>query len=277
MPRIACIRSAVPKYDEKIVAKAMEKGFACKLNLARSIGWLSESEATSIHCLHKFRNTAYHQGLRHERLLHSLTTFYVITACTVLSGYKPSGWWLSSSDVIAYRAVKYIGGSREPDAFLAAWERLRSVAQSLRTDLIADLTADLESTIDDFDRALAFLSASGRGLTRDEQIVDSQAWHLVFTEKGRAFAAAIGCSDDMHPILIVERIAEAYPWPIKKDPVPSWEQQLDILRSERDEHAALNKYCQFMKRTDALRSAVRWSARELDREIQRRIDLARGK
>jgi hypothetical protein len=276
----ALYRFSGPKYDEKTVAEAMRRGFDRKVKLARSIGLLSEDQATSIRHLHQFRNAAYHQGQRHEGLLRSLTVFYFLNACTMLSNYEPSMWHSSSRDIIPYRAVKYIGTAPflRPDDFKPAWTRLCGVAKSLGTRLIADLADDMQSTIEDFDSALEFLAInSPRGLTRNQHIVDCQAWQFVFTKAGRAFAAQIGCNDGMHPIHIVERVTAAYPWPDVSDPVANWLRQLAALRAERNEHAALNKYCQYMERTDALRTTIQRSASELDHAIQEQIDAARGK
>jgi len=94
--------------DPKIEA-ALGPRFDAKLQLAQSTGLISNDICESIRCLHVFRNTAYHRGLRHEGILHSLALFYFKNACTVLEGYSPLFWSSSSRDQISHRAMKYLG------------------------------------------------------------------------------------------------------------------------------------------------------------------------
>jgi len=46
---------------------------------------LSQESCDSILNLHGFRNTAYHQGQRHEAILRSIAVFYFINAATFSS------------------------------------------------------------------------------------------------------------------------------------------------------------------------------------------------
>jgi hypothetical protein len=62
--------------DEKTsssIEHALREKFEDKVKLARDIGLLSQEYSDSIKYCHSFRNTAYHQGIRHEGILHSLT------------------------------------------------------------------------------------------------------------------------------------------------------------------------------------------------------------
>jgi len=58
------------------VAAALGPYFDAKVRLARSKKLVSDEVCDSLQYLHSFRNTAYHRGLRHEGILHSLMLFY---------------------------------------------------------------------------------------------------------------------------------------------------------------------------------------------------------
>ena len=51
--------------------------------------------------LHSYRNKAYHQGIKEERIIHSLAIFYLITVCSILKDYKPIGISSSSTDKLS--------------------------------------------------------------------------------------------------------------------------------------------------------------------------------
>ena len=268
------------KYDTKIIEEAIGQQFDKKVKAATKLGLLDEQLKDSLLYLHQFRNTAYHQGLRHERILHSLALFYFINACDVLTAYKPQFWSWSSNDKISHRARKYIG---EPnflsteDVFQDAYRRLKDVAESMGDRLIESLSEDIGKTIDSTDYSLDFLSKdSPEPKSRNHIVVDAQAWPVAFTDEGKEFARNNGCREEnVHHY--VEWIAKNYPWQIKTDPIPSWRNRKEILSKEKDKHKALKKYCDFMKQTEEIRTKIDDAAAQLDAYIQQQIDIMRGK
>ena len=271
-------RHSKPQYDPELIAKALGNRFAPKVALAAAQGLLTAEEADSVRSLHSFRNIAYHQGRRHERILHSLTALYLRIACSVLSKLQVSS--SSSADEIPLRALKHIGNASLANAseqFGRAWERVSYLAEELGKSLISDLADDMESTIDEFDGALDFLATDGpKPQSRDEVILDSQSWELAFTDEGREYAADRGYVPS-HRLLLVDWLKTNYPWAARSDPLPSWRSRLKSLQGETNNHAALKKYDGFMRSTEDLRRAVTSSAIALDAEIQHQIDVARGK
>ena len=98
-----------PKYDAKLIEKALGQNFDNKAKVASKLGLIDNSLCESILNLHSFRNTAYHKGLRHEGILHSLAIFYFRNVCDLLKSYNPRYWSWSSADKVSYRARKYLG------------------------------------------------------------------------------------------------------------------------------------------------------------------------
>lgn len=233
-----------PKYRAKDLQLAVGRNFEPKVKFAKKLGMITQESCDSILNLHGFRNTAYHQGQRHEAILHSIAVFYFITACDVLLNYSPRFWSWSSNDKLSHRARKYIGkaplGDHE-ERFHSAFRRLRDVALSMKEDLVGDLHDDMAETIDLVDGAINFL---GTNTTRDR---------------------------------IVNRLIKNYDRRTKTDPIPGWKKRLATLKSEKNYHLALKRYCDFMKQTEDIRKIILESAAELENYIQMQVDIARGK
>ena len=269
-----------PKYDHKLIAKALSRSFDKKAKAARDLGLIDDEHCTSLLHLHSFRNTAYHQGQRHEAILHSLAIFYFMNACDLLKEYKPNFWSSSSQDSYSHRALKYIGPIKSIDhniAFNSAFIRLREVADSLDFDLVGALSADMESTIDYMDEMISFLeTGSPKIRTRSEVIVDVQVRSFAFTEKARKFAIDNGWRKNSIGEYL-DWLAKNYNWQVKSDPINSWCRRLTALRQQTNHHKALKHYCNFMNQTVELRSKIEESADALDSYIQQQIDQSRGK
>lgn len=267
------------EVDPKKVKQALGRRFDRKVSLARATGLIDEEMQTSLLNLHSFRNTAYHQGRRHESVLHSLALFYFDCVCRVLGSYRPRYWMSSTADEYSHRAVKYLGNPglhNAPEQFEGAFSRLAEVSRSIASDLKADLAADLEATIDDFDQALDFI---GEGHptkpTREEALKRAQMTAAHTSDEAYELAEEHGVKPGRPGF--AELLLEHYPWPVSADPVPSWRaRQVKLGRTEND-HAVLAMYCDFMRQTEALRECVTDLAAEVDGYIQHQIDMMLGK
>lgn len=274
-------RFSEPRNDPKLVAAALGQRFDSKIKLARSTKFLSDAVCNSIQYLHSFRNTAYHRGLRHDGILHSLALFYFKNACVVLANHSPMVWSSGSRDRISHRAAKYLGkiGLMAPkSAFDAAWERLRQVADTMSDSMISDLHSDMKETIERTNSSLDFLTENDFGEQKDRSaiVISCQAWPFAFTDAGKKYAV-----ENRGPTSTiqdhVEWISSNYPWPIKSDPIPGWLKRLDSLKLEKDPHIALKKYCDFLNQTEEIRSSINEAEYQLDSHIQQLVDEARGK
>lgn len=269
-----------PKNDSKIVAEALGQSFEAKVRLARSTSMIPAKVAESIKYLHGFRNTVYHQGRRHEGILHSLAIFYFQNACSVLEGFEPMWWSTSSQDRISHRAIKYLGAPKLFDhrkVIANTCARLRQVGNSLGQTMIADLHADMSKTIESVDEMIDFLATNAQQITsRKEAIIEAQVWPFAFSDEGKRWAKNNGCPTNTVDGYLDWFIAK-YPWPVPSDPISSWRKRLDSLKAEKDLNVALKKYCDFMHQTEDFRSKIDESASQLDAYIQQQIDSSRGK
>jgi hypothetical protein len=271
---------STPKNDPKMVTAALGQNFEAKVRLARATDMIPASIAESIQYLHGIRNTVYHQGRRHEGILHSLALFYFQNACSVLEGFKPMWWSTGSKDRISHRAIKYLGTPNlfdHRETIASACARLRQVGTSLAHTLVADLHMDMEETIERVDGLIDFLATeSPQTKSRRKAIIAAQAWPYAFSEEGKTWARDHGCTTDTVGGY-VDWLSAKYPWPIRADPIASWRKRLESLKGEKNLDAALKKYCDFMRQTEDFRSQIDESASQLDSYIQQQIDIARGK
>jgi hypothetical protein len=261
-----------PRYDPKSVTAALGPFFDAKIKLARATKLVTDELAETLQYLHGFRNSAYHLGARHDGILHALALFYARSACQLLGTYRPLFWSTSSRDRIPYRAVKYLGEVKAVspiEAFKLAWQRLGDVAAHHGDMLIADLHADMTRTIDLADEQVTFLSQhpEPNGTPREQVVIDCLLWPTAFSEEGDKYAVAHGGPAPMTPEYLTW-ITQNYPWPVRTDPIPSWRKRAAAVAGERNSHAALKKYCEFMKQTEALRAAIETSASQLEGYIQ---------
>jgi hypothetical protein len=268
-----------PKYDSNEIQRAIGPNFDNKVKFAAKYSLISNEICESILYIHTYRNTAYHQGLRHEEILHSLAVFHLINACTLLINYKPRIWCWSSKDKLSHRARKYLGDFKldASEAFQSGFQRLLVVVKCIDEDLVQDLYRDMSETIAYIDRAINFLANdSPQKKTRDQVILDAQAWPFAFTDEAKKFASEYGCKEDSIEGY-VNWISKNYDWSIKSDPIPSWTKRLNILKKEKNYHKALKRYCDFLRQTEDIRSKITDSAAKLDAYINHLIDVARGK
>lgn len=269
------------RHDPKAVEKALGQHFEAKVKFAAKLSLVDQATADSVLYLHAFRNTAYHRGLRHEGILHSLAIFYFRCTCALLIAYEPRSWSWGSSTAPSHRAKKYLGTSPyyglPNDRFRAAYLRLSEVADDMPDNLVEDLARDVTSTVDSVDSAIEFLSTdSPQPMSRDAVVRHSQAWASASTPEAQQFARENGCTASTIGGY-VSWLQEHYRFAFPVDPIPSWRSRVASLRGERDYHQALKKYCEFMRQTEDFRATIQESAAQLDGYIEQQVDEARGK
>ena len=268
----------IPEDFREALQAALGRHFEPKVKFAKRTGFLNEDVAHSIVTLHSYRNQLHHRGLMHEEILHCLAMFYFRIACDVMERQPHMGYSWGSRTVIPMRAIKYLGTLpiKDPHKTVpAAWSRLREVGTAIPYDLSTDLQAQLAGVISETDELLGYLAKGHTGgMSRDEAAMDAQGWHVMFSDKGKAFARKNPC-----PAKTVQGVADwfrdNYPFDVKRDPIPAWTKRLEGLKSEKDEHKLLKKYHDFMQRTEDFREALSSSVAAFDAEVDRQIDAAR--
>jgi len=167
----------------------------------------------------------------------------------------------------------------ESDDFPKACRRMETECGHKKGETIQALADHMDRIITESDTDLDIVAQGvyvDQEKTRDQAIVESQTWPLAFSTEGRDFAKANGFSGKTMPELI-EWLGQHYPLRFKRDPIPGWKKQSQRLRSKGNPHTALENYAAFMEHTAKIREALNELALAAEAEIDRLIDMRRGK
>jgi len=263
------------KIDKKLLNKALGQNFNDKIKLALDQNFINEDIANSIRELHIYRNTAYHQGLRHESILHSLTKFYFKIICTVLDGYPSMGWSSSSDDKISFRALKYLGhdiDAKRPESFQDSWKTLHKIIDNMDNNFVNDLCHDMEETINLTDDYIDYLVENDRNKhSRDEVIINIQVWAIAFLEEGKKIALEHNCQG-LSVQDYVNCIKAHYKPEYSRDMIPNWKKRLKTMINSKNAYSVFEKYINFIKQSESIRLKIDNSVAQLDQYINEEID-----
>lgn len=262
--------------------KAMGRSFDAKVGFARVEGGLSDAAAQTILAMHEFRNELYHIGLQHDAIFPELASFYFDVTARYLATYTPDGLWYSSDMVLPERSKKYFKGTFpfpvDVEDFGKACHRLVELNAFEPAALIRSLADHLDQLIEEQDTCISIV-ADGvyekQRMTRDRAVVELQAWRLALSEEGLAFARERGFQGNL--LQLASWLADHYSFRIKRDPIASWRKRAARLRAGGDPYRAFATYNSFMAETAEIREQLSSAASQVEEEIDRLVDQARGK
>jgi hypothetical protein len=260
--------------------RALGQHFDSKVRFAKLLGKLSDESGESILIFHSFRNEVYHIGVQHEAVLPTVADFYFKVACDFLGNYVPPFLSWGSDQKLPERAQKFFSGHRTfpgtAEQFQKACLTLGAGAADIMSSVAEVLADHMEEVVEDQDTAIDLAATGGPNQrSRDEVIVDCQAWTLAFSEEGKKFTRENGWPGGSvfdH----VKWIAQNYPLKFRRDPIPAWVERVEGLRREQNPHGALKKYRAFMDQTADIREKLDEAARAVDAYIDGEIKRMRG-
>lgn len=281
--RQSWMRESKLEFERELNA-ALGRHFDAKVKLARLLGHLPGAVSETVTTVHGYRNEVYHVGLEHEEILPALSRFYFSVACDLLASFQPMGLGWSSNQKLPERTKKYFSGKDRfmpgtREEYYEACRRLKDQVANGHGLLITALAGHMERVIDEIDGYIEYLKGGyprDKQPTRNEILVECQAWPITFSDDGKAFFRSNPPPQkNVHGI--VQWVGAQYPNLIRTDPVPSWRKRLEAVRRERDAHSALKKYQSFMDQTAQLRDWIGESTAALDAHVEEQIDRMRGK
>ena len=234
-------QSSISAKERTLIEEALGRRFDNKLKLAKSEALLPANACDSIEILHSIRNKAHHVGAFKHEALYSISLFYFLLACDVLSKFDCDLSFYNQSEVLPYRAKKYLGPIVPAFPFKkarATFRRMRGIAEGFPFTLVRDLGHSAESVIDEIDRMLGYLSATWK-MPRNEAVLRCQAMRLAFSGNGD------GNSRNLNS---------------RTDPVPVWRRRVQSLVDETDIHKALKKHRDFLAQSENLMEDIRTRA-----------------
>jgi len=271
-----------PYEHEAKLKKAFVGSFPDKIAFAKVDGRMAAAQARTFGIMHEYRNEVYHAGLAHESILLPLARFYFAEACEYIATYRAKGLGWGSGQKMPERAQKYFTGGRGFPAKEGDFENgcaaLRAAVGHDVDDLITALATDFARIIDDTDTCLQIIADGvyeGQKVSRDQAILQTQAWDVAFDDAGKAFLRDRGFKGNM--LDAINALEADYPFRIRKDPIPSWQAMVEKMGRLDDGHAALDRYYVFAQQTAPLRAAIEQSAAAAEAEIEAAVDRMRGK
>lgn len=275
--RYRYINGDIPYVSE--AEAALSGGFDAKLKFAKLDGQLQDEIAGTLRTMHTFRNELYHLGIQHEEILPDIAEFHFVTACEFLTGMKTASiFWYRNAEIPA-RAQKYLRdantfSSAASQDFPAACRTMQSQSGYSRSRLVTSLADQMDRVIDETDENLSIVAAgvyAHQRQTRDEAVLEYQAWELAFSDEGENEARERGWPGGTRGDLLKWLMAH-YPFKDRRDPIPGWRKQSLRLRSNGNPHTALQNYQSFMTVTAKLREAMGQAAAAAEEEIDRQVD-----
>lgn len=207
-------------YDDFTLKKALQRNFNDKANALERFGSLTSEECSSIKILHKYRNEAHHQGLKHPGIINSLSSFYLYIASSLLANF-PFGFSYGIPLDIPYRVQKYVGtrpeGEGMHETFSFAFSRLKDLSSASLEKFKSDLVESMGELIGTAEAELNFLCSSDSIFNTREEVIRK------------------GLSRN------------------QKDPIPSWNLRLKSLEQQDCKHKLLNLYTDFVFSTSDFR------------------------
>ncbi|WP_411330816.1 hypothetical protein [Desulfovibrio desulfuricans] len=256
------------KEKYKKVRKAQGNSFYDKLSLVECDSLITHKHKTSINLLHKFRNEAYHAGLVHDKIMHSLTIFYFKIACDVFITLYNYDTCIYNKDNIPYRAFKYISLKNKFN-FIHVWCKLKEIIEINENTLINDLSSNMLSIINRTDINIEFLGQHSPGIEgRNQAVIWSQVLPTIFHE---------GDFNTFDPTeKLLKSTIENGTLRFKKDPIDNWRKQYGILIMAKDEHNALNLYCEFIEETRGFCKIIQDRKNELEQILEDEYQDSKG-
>lgn len=267
---------------QALLKKAFLGSFSDKLAFARADGGLAAEALRTIKIMHEYRNDVYHAGLKHEEILPALARFYFDSTCGFVATYNPRGLGWGSGQELPERAKKYFAGSSflpgSHEDFVYACKAMAAACGHDPEFVVGILANDLERIVDQLDTCVQIVADGvyeGQQTTRDQAVIETQAWDFAFGDAGKAYLAE---NEFQGSILdAIAFLSANYSFKYKRDPIAGWGKQVTKLRSTNNPHLALAHYQSFIKETGSLRSALEQSASAAEAEIDAAIDRMRGK
>lgn len=272
-----------PYAHEAKAKKAFLGRFPDKIAFAKLDGGLDAETARTFDILHDYRNDVYHAGLAHEQILHTLALFYFKETCDFVGRYRSFGIGWGSANKMPERAQKYFTGHDKfmpgkQEDYPAACATLAAASGHDPKTLINVLADDVERIADYMDTCLQIVADGvyvGQQVSRDQAIRDTQAWDIAFEDAGKAFLRSREFKGSV--LAAVNLIAAEYPFKIRRDPVPGWQEKAKKLRRGSNPHVTLDHYQAFITQTASLRAAIEQSAGAAEAEIEAASDRMRGR
>lgn len=273
-----------PKYRHGERRKVLGRHFDRKVKFLRTESLLSEAELEFLLVAHKYRNEAYHIGLRDDSIIWSVSWNYHLLACELFGRLKPGWMGTGSDDPYTERVNKHLKkqSAGEPWLFFPDIEKLAESIDQERpvsdVSLSEVLSEALIQEIDELDSQMQFLVNDNPNKFDSDEILRSvQQWDEFARKMEEAGLFPSDQGYQSQAAQVNERLKRE--WTPKHDHIPfeSWRRRANAISLEKSPLKALKKFDDVRTSKEYLSEVIGEAALELDAHIQMEIDRIRGK
>ena len=273
-----------PKYRRHERRRVLGRYFDEKISFLRKIDLISLEEHEFIIVAHKYRNEAYHIGLKDDLIIHSIAYQYHILACDLFGRFKPSCIQSSENNPYTER-VKHHFEKLGLKSHWSSFPDLLQLAQSISEErpiaeetLSEILSETLLEEIDEIKNQFQFLFSSTPNKQGKNEILENIQFQEDFMREIEK--ADIFPSETEYQIK-AEHIQKQMKgsWKPRYDSIPfqTWRKRAQLLRREKNPFKALKKFDDLRDEKSYISEVIENAASELDAYIQLEIDRLRGK
>jgi hypothetical protein len=267
----------IAELEEKVLTAAQRKkiewDFNAKVDFLRQRELLPDAQARVLKKLHKYRNEVYHRDTVRPATLASAVKIYIYVVCVMLRDLSPH--------MIGYGAADPPQGLRKYlAADLRGWELLeagQTLHSRIATQLLAEsgvaepaqLGAALAQHVGD--RLDDLIKAAEDSADYVAQTTGDERWDL------EAILGGVQISPDRYPDVTNSDDARALTVPVRGAQLDGWRRAGQALMSRTDDLAAFAAFAEIEDAFEPVEAKVQKLATDIDHEIQRQLDEARGK
>ncbi|MFD8596136.1 hypothetical protein ACFV1L_14140 [Kitasatospora sp. NPDC059646] len=254
----------IPLIEARVIStsklREIDRNFDAKVAFLVSRDMLDPALGPVLEKLHKYRNEMYHRDKLRREVLQPATLIYFDSACTALEAYKP-GMMAFTGKPLGPELSRFIGGG---SGFLEM-DIPQRIAAQLRREVGLDLP-QVRSALAQY--LTARLDEITDGLTFIEDNLGVPP--LVRGDALRLVQANLAANPTLEQV-------RGKKYRFSKADMEQWRGRIDGLESIGDKHELVREYAAIEDEFEPFEELVEKAVRELDREVQMQIDIARGK
>lgn len=258
---VAKREEAERKYVPPGKIKKIEKVFDEKVDFLVAREIIAPPLGSTLKKFHQYRNEVYHRDKIRRQSLETATLAYFDICCDVLPKWRPIMIRLAGPDSIPEGLKRFTEGS----GIHAGLDLPKRIAATLRSELHLDyerarrlLIEHLEDRISETEENLKFLA--------DNFIVDLKLTDLVRLIQ----------YEELTPDVTLEQVRRRKCKYSLAD-LDRWRTEVRALKQIHDKYQLFEAFAEVENDFEPFEGQVMEAAMELDREIQRQIDIMRGK
>ena len=272
-------------------AKAKGKSLPDKLKVLQDMGDLSSAERKYIQIAHGYRNELYHVGLTRDDIIRAVAGHYFLLCCDLFARMGNLNVWkltISSSDQYSEVARRYlpmrngrIDLSRTDDMNRDVLAEkliyaLPNEIPSLAETLAASARNSIKAVMDNFEFLIAD-NPFGFDATRMLEAAQRQQDLTKALESQDVDGLWVDPNYRQKYDRVARELDETWRQKHTSIPQDKWLTRATAIEREADPLVALDLYNSLRKDMSYLEEAIESASQEIDKWIQREIDMARGK